>query len=129
MLDRSEDIIITGQRHPILGRWKIGLTKDGKILAVDTEFYANAGWSSDMSMAILRACIYSSDGCYYIPNVRLIGHICKTNIHSHTAFRGFGKPQGLFILESMMSEVAERMGIDVNELREKNFYVEGQKTP
>ncbi|KAF0560333.1 putative xanthine dehydrogenase [Gigaspora margarita] len=117
MLDRSEDIIITGQRHPILGRWKIGLTKDGKILAVDTEFYANAGWSSDMSMAILRACIYSSDGCYYIPNVRLIGHICKTNIHSHTAFRGFGKPQGLFILESMMSEVAERMGIDVNELR------------
>ncbi|CAG8727867.1 20234_t:CDS:10, partial [Dentiscutata erythropus] len=129
MLERNEDITITGQRHPFLGRWKIGLNKDGKILALDSKFYANAGWSLDMSPVVVRACIFSSDGCYYIPNLQFIGYPCKTNIHSNTAFRGFGKPQAIFILESMLSEVAERMGIDVNELREKNLYVEGQKTP
>ncbi|CAG8438485.1 13497_t:CDS:10 [Dentiscutata heterogama] len=129
MLDRNEDIIITGQRHPFLGRWKVGLTKEGKILAYDLKLYLNSGGTSDMSIIIANCALQASDGCYYIPNVQFVGYPCKTNIHSHTAFRGFGKPQAVFVTESMMIDAAERMGIDVDELREKNFYMEGQKTP
>ncbi|CAG8827742.1 10062_t:CDS:2, partial [Racocetra persica] len=129
MLSREEDIMITGQRHPFSAKWKAGLTKDGKITAMDSQYYANGGWSMDVSIIVVQACLQCSDCCYYIPNVQFMGRVCKTNIHSHTAFRGFGRPQGTAITESMLSEVADRMGIDVNELREKNFYVEGQLTP
>ncbi|CAG8678614.1 1637_t:CDS:2, partial [Scutellospora calospora] len=129
MLERIEDIIMTGQRHPFLGKWKVGVTKDGKILALDAKFYNNGGWSSDVSVFVIQMGIFNCDSCYYIPNVQLTGYSCKTNIHSNTAFRGFGQPQGVFITECMITEVAERMGIDVNEFREKNLYIEGQKTP
>ncbi|CAG8493602.1 9022_t:CDS:10, partial [Racocetra fulgida] len=128
MLDRDEDIIISGQRHPFLGRWKVGVTKDGKLLAMDVQVYNNGGWSADLSLAVLERGMTHLDNCYYVPNVRITGHVCKTNIHSNTAFRGFGGPQGMMITENMMSEVADRMGIDVNDFREKNLYVEGQKT-
>ncbi|RIB14474.1 xanthine dehydrogenase [Gigaspora rosea] len=128
MLDRNEDIIITGQRHPILGRWKVGLTNDGKILAYDLKLYLNGGGTSDVTTIVAEVAILTSDGAYYIPNVRFIAYPCKTNVHSNTSFRGFGKPQALFIIESMMNDVADRMQIDINELREKNLYVEGQKT-
>ncbi|CAG8744209.1 11711_t:CDS:2, partial [Cetraspora pellucida] len=104
MLNREEDMIITGQRHPLLAKWKIGLTKDGKITSLDLKVYANAGCSMDISVVAIQACIQSCDGCYYIPNLRFVGHICKTNIHSNTAFRGFGRPQGVFIIESILSE-------------------------
>ncbi|CAG8659138.1 915_t:CDS:10, partial [Gigaspora rosea] len=129
VLDRNEDMIITGQRHPFLGRWKIGLTKDGKILACELKFYLNGGGTSDVSKEVAQVAIFASDASYYIPNVRFIGYPCKTNIHSNTAFRGFGQPQALFIVETMLNDVAERMGINANELREKNLYMEGQKTP
>ncbi|CAG8771433.1 14429_t:CDS:10, partial [Gigaspora margarita] len=129
MLDRDEDIIMTGQRHPFLGRWKVGLTKDGKILAYDLKFYLNGGGTTDVTVVVAQIGLLAADGCYYIPNVRFIGYPCKTNIFSNTGFRGFGQPQAVFILESMLYEVAERTGIDVNELREKNLYIEGQKTP
>ncbi|CAG8646005.1 30839_t:CDS:10, partial [Racocetra persica] len=128
MLDRDEDIIISGQRHPFLGRWKVGVTKDGKLLAMDVQVYNNGGWSADLSLAVLERGMTHLDNCYYVPNVRITGHVCKTNIHSNTAFRGFGGPQGMMITENMMSEIADRMGIDVNDFREKNLYVEGQKT-
>ncbi|CAG8456029.1 15772_t:CDS:10 [Dentiscutata heterogama] len=128
MLDRDEDIIISGQRHPFLGRWKVGVTKDGKLLAMDVQIYNNGGWSADLSVAVLERSMTHVDNCYYVPNVRIIGHLCKTNIHSNTAFRGFGGPQGMMITENIMCEIADSMGIDVNDFREKNLYVEGQQT-
>ncbi|RIB27564.1 putative xanthine dehydrogenase HxA [Gigaspora rosea] len=128
MLDRDEDIIISGQRHPFLGRWKVGVTKDGKLLAMDIQIFNNGGWSADLSAAVLERGMTHVDNCYYTPNVRITGRLCKTNIHSNTAFRGFGGPQGMMISENIMCEIADRMGIDVNDFREKNLYVEGQKT-
>ncbi|KAF0492202.1 putative xanthine dehydrogenase [Gigaspora margarita] len=128
MLDRDEDIIISGQRHPFLGRWKAGVTKDGKLLAMDIQIFNNGGWSADLSAAVLERGMTHVDNCYYTPNVRITGRLCKTNIHSNTAFRGFGGPQGMMIAENIMCEIADRMGIDVNDFREKNLYVEGQKT-
>ncbi|CAG8498876.1 3654_t:CDS:10 [Ambispora gerdemannii] len=128
MLDRDEDMVISGQRHPALGRWRIGMSKDGKIKGLDLDIYTNGGWSSDLSSAVLDRAITHADNCYYIANMRIRGKICKTNIHSNTAFRGFGGPQGMMIMENIINEVADSMGISVDTLREINLYKEGQKT-
>ncbi|CAG8500087.1 2263_t:CDS:10 [Ambispora leptoticha] len=128
MLDRDEDMMITGQRHPALGRWRISMSKDGKIKGLDLDIYMNAGWSSDLSTAVLDRAMTHADNCYYIANMRVRGKICKTNIHSNTAFRGFGGPQGMMIMENIINEVADSMGISVDTLREINLYKEGQKT-
>jgi len=122
MLTREEDMIMSGQRHPFLGRWKIGVNKDGKIQALDVDIFNNGGWSWDLSAAVCERAMSHSDGCYLIPNVHVRGRICKTNTMSNTAFRGFGGPQGLFIAECYMTEVADRLGIPVEKFREINFY-------
>ncbi|KAF3765499.1 hypothetical protein M406DRAFT_105851 [Cryphonectria parasitica EP155] len=122
MLTREEDMVTSGQRHPFLGRWKLGVNKNGKIQALDLDIFNNGGWSWDLSAAVCERAMTHSDGCYRIPNFHVRGRICKTNTMSNTAFRGFGGPQGLFIAESYMSEVADRLGIPVERFREINMY-------
>ncbi len=122
MLTREEDMVTSGQRHPFLGRWKMGVNKDGKIQALDLDIFNNGGWSWDLSAAVCERSMTHSDGCYKIPNMHVRGRICKTNTMSNTAFRGFGGPQGMFIAESYMSEVADRLGMPVEKFREINFY-------
>lgn len=130
MLNRDEDMMLSGQRHPIQVRWKVGVSDDGKILALDADSYDNAGFSQDMSGAVMDRCITHLDNCYEIPNVYLRGHVCKTNTHSNTAFRGFGAPQAMFVTEAILSTVAEGLsGIDIDELRLKNLYKPGDRTP
>lgn len=128
MLDRDEDIVTSGQRHPFLGRWKVGVTKEGKLLALDADIFANGGWSQDLSGAVVERGLSHIDGVYKIPNVYVRGRICKTNTVSNTAFRGFGGPQGMFICEAMMSEVADRLGMSVDKFREINLLHEGDRT-
>jgi xanthine dehydrogenase/oxidase len=128
MLNRDEDIITTGQRHPFLGRWKVGVSKEGKLLALDADIFANGGWSQDLSGAVVERGLSHIDGVYKIPNVHVRGRICKTNTVSNTAFRGFGGPQGMFISESMMEEVADRLGMPVDQFREINLLHEGDRT-
>lgn len=122
MLTREEDMLTSGQRHPFMGKWKIGVNKDGKIQALDVDVFNNGGWSWDLSAAVCERAMSHIDGCYKIPNVYIRGRICKTNTMSNTAFRGFGGPQGMFIAESYMSEVADRLGIPVEEFRQINMY-------
>lgn len=122
MLNRDEDILTSGQRHPFLGRWKMGVNKDGKIQAIDVDVFNNGGWSQDLSGAVLERAMTHIDGCYRIPNVYVRGRIAKTNTVSNTAFRGFGGPQGMFICESMMTEVADHLKMPVEEFRKVNFY-------
>jgi xanthine dehydrogenase/oxidase len=128
MLNRDEDIITSGQRHPFLGRWKVGVSKDYKLIALDADVFCNGGWSQDLSGAVMERALSHIDGCYKIPNVFVRGRCCKTNTVSNTAFRGFGGPQGMFINESMMSEVADRLGISVDHFREINLLHEGDRT-
>ncbi|KAK0704840.1 molybdopterin binding aldehyde oxidase/xanthine dehydrogenase [Lasiosphaeris hirsuta] len=128
MLTREEDMIVSGQRHPFLGRWKIGVNKDGKIQAADIDVFNNGGWSWDLSAAVCERAMSHSDGCYLIPNFHVRGRICKTNTMSNTAFRGFGGPQGMFIAESYMDEVADRLGIPAEKFREINFYEPEEQT-
>ncbi|KJK81478.1 Xanthine dehydrogenase [Metarhizium anisopliae BRIP 53293] len=122
MLTREEDMVTMGQRHPFLAYYKIGVNKDGKIQALDLDVYNNAGWTFDLSTAVVERSMSHSDGCYYIPNVYIRGRICRTNTVSNTAFRGFGGPQGMFIAETYMEEIADRLGMPVEKLREINFY-------
>ncbi|KAL1959974.1 hypothetical protein VTO42DRAFT_642 [Malbranchea cinnamomea] len=129
MLNRDEDMITTGQRNPIMCRWKVGVMNDGKIVALDADCYANAGWSLDMSGAVMDRCCTHLDNCYYIPNCHIRGWVCKTNTVSNTAFRGFGGPQAMFIAESYMYAIAEGLNMSIDEVRWKNLYSEGQRTP
>ncbi|KAK2596720.1 hypothetical protein QQS21_006175 [Conoideocrella luteorostrata] len=122
MLTREEDMVTMGQRHPFLAYYKVGVNKDGKIQAVDLDIYNNAGWTFDLSTAVVERSMSHSDGCYFIPNMHVRGRICRTNTMSNTAFRGFGGPQGMFIAETYMEEVADRLGMPVEKLREINFY-------
>jgi len=128
MLTREVDMVTSGQRHPFLGRWKVGVNKDGKIQAVDIDVFNNAGWSADLSPAVVERAMTHSDGCYKAPNVHVRGRLCKTNTMSNTAFRGFGGPQGMFISEMYMEEVADLLGMPVEKFREINFYEAGEST-
>uniref|UniRef100_A0A5F8GMS9 Xanthine dehydrogenase/oxidase n=1 Tax=Monodelphis domestica TaxID=13616 RepID=A0A5F8GMS9_MONDO len=128
MLDRDEDMLITGGRHPFLARYKVGFMKTGKIVALEVEHYSNAGNTLDLSQSIMERALFHMDNCYKIPNIRGIGRLCKTNLSSNTAFRGFGGPQGMLIAEYWMSEVALTCRLPAEEVRRLNMYKEGDLT-
>lgn len=122
MLNRDEDIATSGQRHPFLARWKVAVNKDGKLQALDADVFNNGGWSQDLSGAVVERALSHIDGVYSIPNVHVRGRIAKTNTVSNTAFRGFGGPQGMFICETFMEEIADHLNIPAERLREINMY-------
>ncbi|XP_032981508.1 xanthine dehydrogenase/oxidase isoform X2 [Rhinolophus ferrumequinum] len=128
MLDRDEDMLITGGRHPFLARYKVGFMKTGIIVALEVNHYSNAGNTMDLSGSIMERALFHMDNCYKIPNIRGTGRLCKTNLPSNTAFRGFGGPQGMLIAEYWMSEVAVTCGLPAEEVRRKNLYNEGDLT-
>lgn len=128
MLDRDEDMMVSGTRHPFLGKYKVGFTKEGKITACDIEIYNNGGHTVDLSGAVLERAMFHFENAYYIPNVRVRGYICKTNLPSNTAFRGFGGPQGMFFGENMIREIASYLNKDPIEIASVNLYKEGDKT-
>ncbi|KAF2114641.1 Molybdopterin-binding domain of aldehyde dehydrogenase-domain-containing protein [Lophiotrema nucula] len=124
MLNRDEDIITSGQRHPFLSKWKVAVNKDGRIQGLDADVINNGGWSQDLSGAVVERAMTHIDGVYAIPNVFVRGRIAKTNTVSNTAFRGFGGPQGMFIAETYMEEIADHLKMPVEELRQINMYSE-----
>jgi xanthine dehydrogenase/oxidase len=122
MLSREDDILTSGQRHPFLARWKVAVNKDGKLQALDADVFNNGGWTQDLSGAVVERALSHIDGVYSIPNVHVRGRVAKTNTVSNTAFRGFGGPQGMFICETFMEEIADELKIPVEKLREINMY-------
>ncbi|XP_073104161.1 xanthine dehydrogenase isoform X2 [Elaeis guineensis] len=124
-LDRDIDMMITGQRHSFLGKYKIGYTNAGKLLALDLQLYNNAGNSLDLSLAVLERAMFHSDNVYAIPHIRVRGQVCYTNFPSNTAFRGFGGPQGMLIAENWIQRVAVELKKSPEEIRELNFQSEG----
>lgn len=128
MLDRDEDMAISGTRHPFYFRYKVGVSKDGKLVAGDFCAYNNAGHSMDLSFAVLERSMFHIQNAYRIPNLRVRGWVCRTNLPSNTAFRGFGGPQGMIVAETMMRHVARMLKRDYVELIELNMYHEGDIT-
>ncbi|GAA5928017.1 hypothetical protein JCM1841_001821 [Sporobolomyces salmonicolor] len=129
MLERSEDIKISGQRNPFLAKWRVGFTKEGKITALDVDAYANGGYSLDLSGGVCDRMIAHLDNSYFIPHVDVRAKVCKTHTVSNTAYRGFGGPQGMLVAESYLEAIAAKLGLDIDHVRQINLYKEGQKTP
>lgn len=99
---------------------QVGFTNEGRVLALDLEIYNNAGNSLDLSLAILERAMFHSDNVYEIPNMRVMGRACFTNFPSHTAFRGFGGPQGLLIAENWIQRIAVELKMSPEKIRASN---------
>ncbi|HHO55838.1 MAG TPA: xanthine dehydrogenase molybdopterin binding subunit, partial [Trueperaceae bacterium] len=127
-LSRSLDMKLTGKRHPLLAKYKLGFSKTGKIQALDIKLYSDAGWSTDLSHAIMQRSLFHIDNSYFIPDISVTGYACKTNKTSQTAFRGFGGPQSIVIIENIIDDIARTLNMPADKVRELNFYKEGQET-
>ncbi|MGW7066087.1 xanthine dehydrogenase molybdopterin binding subunit [Streptomyces sp. NPDC054855] len=128
-LNRTQDLTMSGKRHGFHAQWKIGFDAEGRIQALDATLTADGGWSLDLSEPVVARALCHIDNTYWIPNARVAGRIAKTNKASNTAFRGFGGPQGMLVIEDIMGRCAPLLGLDPTELRERNFYRPGQSTP
>src|SRR5205085_7705233 len=121
-LNRDQDMMITGKRHPFMARFSVGFDAEGLLHAAKIDMYANAGWSLDLSRAVTDRAVFHLDNAYYIPNVAFSGHVAKTNLASNTAFRGFGGPQGMFVIEEILDRIARQTGLAPEVVRRKNLY-------
>jgi xanthine dehydrogenase large subunit len=124
MLNRHDDMRMTGKRHPYTSFYKIGLTKDLKIKAFEVEFLQNSGAAADLSPAIAERTLFHATNSYFIPNVSTTVFSCKTNLPPNTAFRGFGGPQGMFVIESAIADAADKIGINKRQIQEANLLAE-----
>jgi xanthine dehydrogenase large subunit len=128
-LHRMEDMRMTGKRNPYSSDFKIGLDKNLKILAYEASFYQNAGAAADLSPAVLERTLFHCTNSYFVPNVLATAYCCRTNLPPNTAFRGFGGPQGMFVIESAIAKAADELGIDASEIQKKNLLRTGDEFP
>lgn len=128
-LHRMEDMRMTGKRNPYSSDFKIGLSKDLKILSYEVTFYQNAGAAADLSPSVLERTLFHCTNTYFIPNVKATAYCCKTNLPPNTAFRGFGGPQGMFVIEAAINKAAEELGVDATDIQRINLLKSGDELP
>jgi xanthine dehydrogenase large subunit len=128
-LHRMEDMRMTGKRHPYSSDFRIGLSKDLKILAYEATFYQNAGAAADLSPAVMERTLFHCTNSYFVPNVKATAYSCRTNLPPNTAFRGFGGPQGMFVIEAAIAKAAEQLNIPASEIQQKNLLQTGDEFP
>ena len=121
-LPRDDDMVVTGKRHPFQSDWQVGFDDDGRIQALDVRLAANAGNVADLSPAVMTRAVCHVDNTYFLPNVRIAGHLCRTNTVSNTAFRGFGGPQGMIVTEVAIEAIARALGLSIETVRARNLY-------
>ncbi len=120
--NRDDDMMITGKRHDFRIDYDCGFDDNGRILGVDVVLASRCGYSTDYSGPVNDRALLHIDNCYYLPHLRIISHRCKTNMQSATAFRGFGGPQGMFGIETVIEEIAHKLGLDPLDVRRANLY-------
>jgi xanthine dehydrogenase large subunit len=128
-LHRMDDMRMTGKRHPYSSDYKIGLSKHLKILAYEASFFQNAGAAADLSPAVLERTLFHCTNSYFIPNVKATAYSCRTHLPPNTAFRGFGGPQGMFVIESAIAHAAESLNIPASVIQQKNLLKTGDEFP
>jgi xanthine dehydrogenase large subunit len=126
-LDRDDDMVMTGKRHDFVIDYTVGFDESGRILGVDFEFASRCGMSADLSGPVNDRAMFHCDNAYFLDNVRILSHRCKTNTVSNTAFRGFGGPQGMYAIEYVIDDIARHLGKDPLEVRRRNFYDDDQR--
>jgi xanthine dehydrogenase large subunit len=127
-LTRALDFALTGKRHPFLARYSAGFDLHGRLQGVRISFYSDGGWSLDLSEPIMWRALFHTDNTYKLPAAELTGSICRTHKTSQTAFRGFGGPQGMIVIEEILDQAARRLALPPDVVRERNFYREGDRT-
>lgn len=128
-LHRMEDMRMTGKRHPYSSDFKIGLDNEYKIIAYEATFYQNAGAAADLSPAVLERTLFHCTNSYFIPNVKATAYSCRTNLPPNTAFRGFGGPQGMFVIECAIEKAAAELKVDASLIQSKNLLCTGDQFP
>ncbi|HTD16716.1 MAG TPA: xanthine dehydrogenase small subunit, partial [Chthoniobacterales bacterium] len=120
--NRDQDMMITGKRHPFYARFDVGYEQNGKVVGVRAELVSDGGWSLDLSTAVTDRALFHLDNAYYFPSVEFSGRVARTNVSSNTAFRGFGGPQGMLVIEEIMDRVARSLGVAPELVRRRNLY-------
>jgi xanthine dehydrogenase large subunit len=121
-LDRDDDFMVTGKRHPFAYEYSAGFDETGRLTALKLQMAANCGFSADLSGPVADRAIFHSDNAYYLQDVEIASYRCKTNTQSHTAFRGFGGPQGVILIETIMGDIARQLRLDPLDVRLRNLY-------
>lgn len=129
ILERLDDMRMTGKRHPYESTFKIGLDKNLKILAFEAEYLQNSGAACDLSPAIAERTLFHGTNSYFVKNAKMTVHSCKTNLPPNTAFRGFGGPQGMFVIESAIAKAANELNIPAYKIQEANLLKEKDEFP
>ena len=127
-LPRWLDMALTGKRHPFFAKFRAGFEDDGRLRGIELQLYSDGGWSLDLSDPVLWRALFHCDNAYLIPALDATGWVCQTNKTSQTAFRGFGGPQGMIVIEDILDRIARHLGLAPHLVRERNFYREGDVT-
>jgi xanthine dehydrogenase large subunit len=121
-LDRDEDFMVTGKRHPFAYEYDVGFDDTGRITGLQLQMAANCGFSADLSGPVADRAVFHADNAYFLSDVEIASYRCKTNTQSHTAFRGFGGPQGVIVIEAILGDIARTLGLDAQDVRLANLY-------
>lgn len=122
VLSKDDDMAITGKRNPYQVNYRVGFDDKAQVLALECDFFGDGGAYADLSTSILERAMAHVDNAYFLPNVHITGAVCRTNFHSHTAFRGFGGPKGVAVIEHIMEEMAHFLKLDALDVRKLNCY-------
>lgn len=121
-LDRDLDMQLSGKRHPFYAKFEVGHDADGRFTALKCDLISNGGWSLDLSMPVTDRAMFHIDNAYYIPAVEVSGRVARTHLTSQTAFRGFGGPQGMLVIEEIIDRIARRLRLPAHVVRARNLY-------
>jgi len=121
-LDRDDDFMITGKRHPFSYDYAVGFDDSGRLCGLQLMMAAHCGFSADLSGPVADRAIFHADNAYYLQDVEITSYRCKLNTQSHTAFRGFGGPQGMIVTEAILGDIARYLGLDALSVRLQNLY-------
>lgn len=126
VLTKDDDMVMTGKRNPFEIDYTVGFDDHGEIEALDVRLFSDGGAYADLSTSIMERAMLHSDNAYYLANARVVGQVCKTHMHPHTAFRGFGGPKGVAMIESVLEDIAHALKLDPLDVRKRNVYREGR---
>ena len=121
-LARDDDFMITGKRHPFGYDYTAGFDDAGRLSGLQLTMAVNCGFSADLSGPVADRAIFHVDNAYFLQDVEIASYRCKTHTQSHTAFRGFGGPQGMIVIETIMGDIARTLGLDALDVRKRNLY-------
>ncbi|MGB4361427.1 MAG: xanthine dehydrogenase molybdopterin binding subunit [Rhodoferax sp.] len=121
-LDRDDDFLITGKRHPFSYDYRVGFDDSGSLCGLQLQMLVHCGFSADLSGPVADRAIFHADNAYFLQDVEITSYRCKLNTQSHTAFRGFGGPQGMIVTETILGDIARYLGLDPLAVRQRNLY-------